>query len=205
MECARHLGPRADASYKQALNFSDISENPMLPSNTNSAVASDTLLPDRRVAGPIAIVALQAVAAIYFIVDGIDDLITQASRGFSLEIAMECIVAFALLGGVVMGSRYIGCLTDELRRKDRSLANVRGTFAEHIALRFDEWGLTPGEGEVALFALKGCDVTEIARLRNAAAGTVRSQLSQIYAKAEVSSQAMLVSLFIEDLLEPAAR
>ena len=56
---------------------------------------------------------------------------------------------------------------------------------------------------MALFALKGCDVAEIAELRGAATGTVRSQLSQIYAKAGVTSQAMLVSLFIEDLLDTA--
>lgn len=159
------------------------------------------LLTDRRIALPVAILALQAVAAIYFVVDGIDDLIVQAGQGIDIEIIMECVVAFALLGGVVMGSRHIRRITAELRRQDRALADARGALAEHIALRFDEWGLTPGEGEVALFALKGCDVAEIARLRGAATGTVRSQLSQIYAKAGVSSQAMLVSLFIEDLLD----
>lgn len=173
----------------------------MPPSEPTSAVTDSTVLADRRVVGPVAILALQAVAATYFVVDGIDDLIAQAGQGFSLEIAMECIVAFALLGGVVMGSRHVRKITAELRHKDRALANARGALAEHIALRFEEWGLTPGEGEVALFALKGCDVAEIARLRGAAAGTVRSQLSQIYAKAGVSSQAMLVSLFIEDLLD----
>ena len=52
----------------------------------------------------------------------------------------------------------------------------------------------------ALFALKGCDVAEIAQLRGAAQGTVRAQLSQVYAKAGVTSQAGLVSLFLEDLL-----
>jgi DNA-binding CsgD family transcriptional regulator len=162
---------------------------------------SATSLTDRRIALPVAILALQAVAAIYFVVDGIDDLIVQARKGIDVEIVMECVVAFALLGGVVMGSRYIRRITAELRRQNRALAHARGALADHIALRFDEWGLTPGEGEVALFALKGCDVAEIARLRGAATGTVRSQLSQIYAKAGVSSQAMLVSLFIEDLLD----
>jgi DNA-binding CsgD family transcriptional regulator len=157
-------------------------------------------LPDRRVIAPLAIVALQFVAAIYFVVDGVDDVLMQADQGISLEIVMECLVAFALLGGVVMGSRHIRRITEELRWKERSLANARGALAEHIALRFAEWGLSPGEAEVALFALKGCDIAEIARLRGAAAGTVRSQLSQIYAKSGVSSQAMLVSLFIEDLL-----
>jgi DNA-binding CsgD family transcriptional regulator len=51
-----------------------------------------------------------------------------------------------------------------------------------------------------LFALKGCDAAEIAKMRNAAQGTVRAQLSSIYAKAGVSSQAALVSLFFDELL-----
>ena len=42
-----------------------------------------------RLIGPIAVVALQAVAASYFVVDGIDDLIEQAGRGFSVEVMME--------------------------------------------------------------------------------------------------------------------
>ncbi len=158
------------------------------------------LTSDRSLLAPVLILALQAVAAVYFLIDGIDDMIVQARDGLGIGMAMECIVAIALLGGVVMGSRYVQRLIAELRRKETALANARGALAEHIAMRFDEWDLTPGEGEVALFALKGCDIAEIARLRGAAAGTVRSQLSQVYAKAGVSSQAMLVSLFIEDLL-----
>jgi DNA-binding CsgD family transcriptional regulator len=114
------------------------------------------------------------------------------------------VIALALLTGVILSSRNIVRLTRDLRRKEQALARARGALAEHIELRFREWGLTRGEGEVALFALKGCDIAEIARLRGAAAGTIRSQLSQIYAKAGVSSQAMLVSVFIDDLLDPPA-
>lgn len=146
------------------------------------------------------IVALQLVAATYFVIDGIDDIFEQGGPGISFEIVMECVVAIALLGGVLLGARHIARLRRELRWKDQTLAGARGALAEQIRLRFQEWGLTPGEADVALFALKGCDVAEIARLRDAALGTVRSQLSQIYAKAGVSSQAMLVSLFVEDLL-----
>jgi len=51
-----------------------------------------------------------------------------------------------------------------------------------------------------MFALKGCTVAEIADMRAAAQGTVRAQLSQVYAKAGVSSQPMLMSLFLEDLM-----
>src|SRR4051794_11268795 len=94
---------------------------------------------DSRLAAPVAILTLQAVAAIYFLIDGIDDLIAEAGHGFNLAMAMECIVAVALLGGVVMGSRYVGRLTAELQRKEQALANARGALAEHIATRFDEW------------------------------------------------------------------
>jgi len=49
--------------------------------------------------------------------------------------------------------------------------------------------------------LKGFDVAEIAKIRGAAAGTVRAQLTRVYAKASVSSRPQFISLFIEDLLD----
>lgn len=150
---------------------------------------------------PATIMALQAIASIFFIIDGIEDQVVQAEQGFSLAAAMECLIAIALLGGIALSSRYIVRLIREVAWQKQSLDRAKGALADHILLRFQEWKLTPGEGEVALFALKGCDVAEIARLRGAAAGTIRSQLSQIYAKAGVTSQATLVSLFIDDLLD----
>lgn len=164
--------------------------------------ASGTKRPGvQRIALPVAMFVLQVVAAVFFIVDGIEDQIREARQGFSLDAAMESVIAMALLCGIILSSRYIVFLSQELRRKNHLISKASGALAQHIALRFQEWGLTPGESDVALFALKGCDVSEIARLRGAATGTVRSQLSQTYTKAGVTSQAMLVSLFIEDLLE----
>jgi DNA-binding CsgD family transcriptional regulator len=170
------------------------------PQALRASIAGDIF--NRRIAMPLVIVLLQFIAALYFVYDGVIDLIEQAQKGLNQELAMECLAALALLGGTVMGSLYIRRMVGELHHKDQALAAARAALADHIALRFEEWKLTPGEGEVALFALKGCNIAEIARLRGAAAGTVRSQLSQIYAKAGVNSQAMLASLFIEDLLEP---
>lgn len=76
-----------------------------------------------------------------------------------------------------------------------------GALTDHIQMRFRDWKLTDAEAEVALFAIKGCDAAEIARLRGAAQGTVRAQLSHVYAKSGVATQAELVSLFIDDLLQ----
>ena len=151
----------------------------------------------------VAITVLQIVAAVFFAMDAIEDKFVAAKHGLSLDTAIELFIALALLGGIILSSRYVVHLTRELHWKEQSLARAKGALMDHMALRFQEWGLTPGEGDVALFALKGCDVAKIAELRGAATGTLRSQLSQIYAKAGVTSQAMLVSLFIEDLLDTA--
>lgn len=147
------------------------------------------------------IVVVQAVAALYFLIDGVDDALEQAKGGIAFEIIMDGVVAFALIAGIVIGVRYYRAMVGAMAAKDRALDVARGALAEQIARRFAEWGLTSGEADVALFAMKGCSVAEIAELRGAAAGTVRSQLSQVYAKAGVNSQSMLVALFMEDLID----
>lgn len=187
-------------AHKQALKTDLLSESPMKVFDSAASGAARWRL-EWPLALPVGLMALQVVAAAFFVVDGFEDWLVAGAQGFDLDLAMECVIALALFAGVILSSRNIIRLTNDLQRKEQSLARARGALAEHIDLRFQEWGLTKGEGEVALFALKGCDVAEIARLRGAAAGTIRSQLSQVYAKAGVSSQAMLVSLFIDDLLD----
>ena len=99
-----------------------------------------------------------------------------------------------------IGAAHVRRLLAEARRREEALAVAKGALADHITARFADWGLTAAESDVALFALKGCDAAEIAALRGAAQGTVRAQLSQVYTKAGVTSQAGLVSLFLDDLL-----
>ncbi|RRN63819.1 LuxR C-terminal-related transcriptional regulator [Caulobacter sp. 602-1] len=60
--------------------------------------------------------------------------------------------------------------------------------------------LTPAEADVAIFALKGIEVAQIARLRGSAASTVRAQLARVYEKSGVNSRAGLACLFLEDLM-----
>jgi DNA-binding CsgD family transcriptional regulator len=66
--------------------------------------------------------------------------------------------------------------------------------------RFVEWGLTPSERDVALFAIKGLSTAEIATLRSTSEGTVKAQTNAIYRKAGVSGRSQLLSLFIDDLM-----
>lgn len=152
---------------------------------------------DRQAMLVAAVVAVQAVAAVFFVADALGDF---AADGLTAHILIEALIAFALLAGVLVGAAHVRRLLAEARRREQALAVAKGALAEHISARFADWGLTAAESDVALFALKGCDAAEIAALRGAAQGTVRAQLSQVYAKAGVTSQAGLVSLFLEDLL-----
>jgi len=150
-------------------------------------------------AGLVAIiVGIQAVAAIFFIADAIGDL---AAGEMDFHILVEALIAFALLAGVGIGAWMARRLLAEAQERERILAIASGALTDHIQMRFRDWKLTDAEAEVALFAIKGCDAAEIARLRGAAQGTVRAQLSHVYAKSGVATQAELVSLFIDDLLQ----
>ncbi len=144
------------------------------------------------------VVTLQALAAAFFLADLAGDL---ASEGADGHLIVEGVAAVALLVSVLMGAIQIRHLIAASRADEAAVAVARGALGQLVQLRFVQWQLTPAEADVALFALKGCDVTEIATLRGAAAGTVRAQLARIYAKAGVTSHTALLALFVDELID----
>lgn len=160
--------------------------------------------PRRALALSVACLVIQSAAALYFIVDGVDDVLGQLSGHPTLAAFMgafmECLVALALLLAVGVSAHQLRQSLDRARRQDAALHVARGTLADLLEARFAEWKLSASEAEVALFTLKGCTIGEIARMRKTAEGTVRSQLSQVYAKSGLSSQSMLIAHFIEELV-----
>lgn len=152
-----------------------------------------------------AIVIVQAVAAVFFLGDAVLDIVAGSQTDNAFYHALELLVAVALVAGVVMGSLVLRRMIAEAKQRERAMALARGAMAELVDQRFAEWGLTAGEGEVALFALKGFDIAEIARLRGSAEGTVRAQLSRVYAKAGASGQAMLIGSFVDEFLDVVPR
>ncbi len=148
----------------------------------------------------IGCLTVQVIATAYFIIDGIDDVLGELRGSPGPEVLMECVVAFALLMAVILGAHQLRKALKEAERNEAALQVARGSMSDLLNLRFKQWGLSRSEAEVALFALKGCTVSEIARMRQSAEGTVRSQLSQIYSKADVTSQSTLIALFIEELV-----
>lgn len=118
--------------------------------------------------------------------------------------AYEMIELGAVLGlilGVVTGGLLLRHTDRRRRHLEGQLRAASGAFHELMQERFEQWGLTPAERDVALFSIKGLSTAEIALIRDTSDGTVKAQTNAIYRKAGVSGRPQLLSLFIEDLME----
>ncbi len=140
---------------------------------------------------------VQTVAAVFFVGDSVGDLLSDGTGAHSM---FEVLVAVALVLGIGFGLIGLRRTLITMRAQEQTIAAASGDLARVIDDQFGAWGLTPAERDVGFLALKGLDVAEIAKLREAAAGTVRAQLTHIYAKAGVSGRAQFAAFFVEDLL-----
>lgn len=153
---------------------------------------------ERKAAGMSVLTVLQALVCTFFLADVVGDV---AAEGIGPHLAIEAFAVIGLLVAVVLGALQAREYTAAARRDEAAVAAAQGALSELIRMRFAAWRLTPAEADVALFALKGCEVGEIARLRGSAAGTVRAQLARVYAKSGVDSHSGLIALFLEELID----
>lgn len=156
----------------------------------------------RRAAPFIAIFVIQALCAVFFVSDILSSVLGIRSTPISWEMreAMEIGASLGLVLGVVVGGLMLRRALRERQRAEEQLRRASGAFADLLQERFQEWGLTPSEKDVALFAIKGLSTAEIASLRSTSEGTVKAQTNAIYRKAGVTGRPQLLSLFIEDLM-----
>ena len=136
---------------------------------------------------------LQAVCAIFFVSD-----ILLSALGVPVDPVpwrfrelMELGAAFGLLSGLGLAAMLLRASLKRTRAAEQALRVASGAFMELIEERFEGWGLTPAECDVALFALKGFTIAEIAQLRETSECTVKAQTNAIYRKAGVSGRPQL--------------
>ncbi len=149
-----------------------------------------------------AILLVQAMCAFFFVSDIVVSVlglrVTPVSwRNREL---MEIGAALGLVLGLVLGAVALHRSSQAQKRAEDALRRASGAFADLLQQRFAEWGLTPAEADVALFAIKGMSTAEIAGLRGTSEGTVKAQTAAIYRKAGVTGRPQLLSLFIDDLM-----
>jgi DNA-binding CsgD family transcriptional regulator len=153
-----------------------------------------------------AVLVIQAVSAFFFageIMIAVFGL-PIAPLNWQLYEIVEIGAALGLMLGVVVGGAAIRHARARSRRAEEALRAASGAFMEVLDERFTEWGLTPAERDVALFAIKGMSTQEIAELRQTSEGTVKAQTNAIYRKAGVSGRPQLLSLFIDELMTASA-
>jgi DNA-binding CsgD family transcriptional regulator len=156
----------------------------------------------RRAAPFIVIFLIQAFCAFFFVSDILASVLGIRTTPLSWEVRemMEIGASVGLVLGVIVGALMLRRALRERSRAEEQLRRASGAFMDLLQERFTEWGLTPSERDVALFAIKGMTTAEIATLRSTSEGTVKAQTNAIYRKAGVSGRPQLLSLFIDDLM-----
>jgi len=144
---------------------------------------------------------LQAVTSAYFLGDLTMELFAPNYINILGENdIVETVVTLALILGLAFTASELRAL---LKRQDQitdQLKVASGAFADLLETRFSEWQLTEAERAVAVLAIKGYSVAEMARLRDTAQGTIKAQCAALYRKADVSGRLQLLSLFLDDLM-----
>jgi DNA-binding CsgD family transcriptional regulator len=143
---------------------------------------------------------VQAVSAALFIANIAFSLLGVSPFAWIVHELTEIAAAIGLILGLILGALALRASQERAREAEARLRTARSAFGDLIAARFADWGLTPAERDVALFAIKGLSTAEIAALRGTSEGTVKAQAAAIYRKAGVSGRPQLLSLFIDDLV-----
>ncbi len=150
----------------------------------------------------LGVLIVQVVCAVFFIsniVFGIIGYRTQPTSWRFREM-LEIGAAMGLVLGGILGAVALRKSMHRQKKADEQMRLVSGVFMELLEERFDDWGLTPSERDVALFMIKGMSTQEVAELRGTSEGTIKAQTNAIYRKADVSGRSQLLSLFIDELM-----
>lgn len=150
------------------------------------------------------LVGVQGLCSLFFIWDIVVGIFGVRTEPISWQFRelTEIAASIGLILGVGLGAVLLRRTVRRNRAMETRLRRASAEFEEFLKERFREWGLTPSETDVAWFTLKGLTIADIARLRRTSEGTVKAQSNAIYRKAGVKGRTQLLSLFIEDLMDP---
>jgi DNA-binding CsgD family transcriptional regulator len=147
------------------------------------------------------LLVVQAGCAVFFLLDVISDLGSwNLVANETLHYGIEMAAVVALIVGIALTAVEIRRIRTRQQRIEAQLRIASGAFLDLLEEHFEAWALTPSERDVALFAIKGLSIAEIARVRHTKEGTIKAQCNAIYVKAGVTGRQQLLSLFIEGLM-----
>ncbi|WP_341368666.1 helix-turn-helix transcriptional regulator [Yoonia sp. BS5-3] len=149
--------------------------------------------------------AFQILCAGFFVAEFLTEVL--GLRHWALPFVWREILQILASLGLVIGSVTAILLLRQMRRRmndvDRQLRAASGAFGDVMTEFFDEWSLSPSERDVAMFALRGYSNSEIADLRGKSEATVKTQINAVFRKADVTSRAQLMGLFVDAIMSEA--
>lgn len=143
-------------------------------------------------------VLVLAGATLFFAYDIIVDLFTGIDS--LVHIFIELLVCLAISVVMARELQHIRQLDRIIRSEKSKNARLIGDMLAVINSRFQRWGLSASEAEIALLLIKGLSMKEIAEARSVKEKTVRTQAASIYAKSGQAGRHELAAYFMEDLM-----
>lgn len=145
--------------------------------------------------------ALQAICCAYFLMDITWDLLWPASiNRFADSDVLEAFVTIALFFGLAFTGNELRQLLTRQDQLEDQIKVASGAFTEVMEARFKDWSLTSAERQIAILAIKGFSIAEMAELRDTKQGTIKAQCASVYKKADVAGRLQLLSIFLDDLM-----
>jgi len=152
----------------------------------------------------VTVFTIQLICVLYFIIHLLMDMNKLSHHpGEHMYHLIDYVMGFALIVSFGTTCHQIHRMIKRYYNVERQLNIVSREFADITNQFFEEWGLTSSESDVALLAIKGLEISEVAELRQTKQGTIKAQLNSIYRKAGVSGRPQLISLFVDELINKA--
>ena len=147
------------------------------------------------------LLALLSICCAYFLMDTAWDLLwPTAINPVADSDALEALVTFALFLCLLFTGSELRTLLNRQDQLEDQIKVASGAFNEVMEARFKSWSLTSAEREVAILAIKGFSIAEMADIRETKQGTVKAQCASVYRKADVAGRLQLLSIFLDDLM-----
>lgn len=145
--------------------------------------------------------ALQALCCAYFLMDTAWDLLWPgAINALADSDLLEGLVTIALFLSLAFTGNELRQLLSRQDHLEDQIKVASGAFSDVLEQRFQTWTLTSAEREVAILAIKGFSIAEMADLRDTKQGTIKAQCASVYRKADVAGRLQLLSIFLDDLM-----
>lgn len=145
--------------------------------------------------------ALLSICCAYFLMDTAWDIFwPTAINPVAESDVLEALVTLALFLCLIYTGTELRALLNRHDQLEDQIKVASGAFTEVMEARFSSWSLTSAEREIAILAIKGFSIAEMADIRDTKQGTVKAQCASVYRKADVAGRLQLLSIFLDDLM-----